>query len=406
LTTIVWGHGSRSRGAEKTFVPDGTTIKWYADLDQNLLTRNGFLALSSGDFGAPTDSQGPGSGTSVEVFNYEVFEDLAKRDQVAILHRGDSDLKFVGAEVPQGPLCSTPAECRKAGKHDCGGLLGTVHDTEIVILVCRGLPGGNTATAAFGSDPVTKDIDEDFQRWFQTWVTALQTDPDSAMREFETYSDPVKLQLGTFIAVPVWQAVHWASTYAAAGQYTDAFTQFRSVTDAGALGWMLGNIPVYAARFTDAANADPEAFFAALDAGPQIARDAFNALPAIATAREAHKQAGAQAAFEDFAAGSWAPTAEEIAGVNEINRATVKAADDGEALPYIVAGFVLLIGDGHGGEWQSWAANEPDQASGTITVKRATFGAGRLDVEGCPPSKQSIVENAIGSFSDKEVRFV
>jgi putative adhesin Stv-like protein len=406
MTTIVWGHGSRGRGEEKTFVPDGTTVKWYADLDQNLLTRNGFLALSSGDFGAPNDSQGPGKGTDVLVYNYVVSEDLAKRDKVAILHRGSSALQFVGAEVAQGPLCPTPVVCRTAGVHSCSGLLGTVKDSEIVILVCRGLPGGNAGTEAFGSDDVTSDIGKEFKEWFDQWVKRVLADPDGAMGDFETYSDPVKLQVGTYLAVPAWQAVHWGSKYAAASQFDDAFTQFRDLPDASSTRYFLDNVAQYRSAFAGAAATDPQAFFAALDRSPQPVRDVFNGVSDIAVERERATQTTAQAGFEEFAATSWVPDAADLAQINGINQAAVKSAEDGESLDYVVAGFALLIGSGHGAAYDTWAANEPDQARGTITVKRATFGAGKLEVEGCPPAKQSIVEAALNSFSDKDVKFV
>lgn len=404
MTTIVWGHGSRSRGEEKTFVPAGTTIKWYADLDQNLLTRNGFLALSSGDFGRPTDSQGPGNGTRVEIFNYEVFEDLAKRDRVAILHRGDSALQFVGAEVAEGPLCSEPAACRRAGAHSCDGLLGTVRDSEIVILVCRGLPGGDADTHTYGSDPVTKDIDDDFNAWYRTWRASLSADPDAAMAAFATYSDPVKLQLATYLAVEQWQALHWASVYAANADPASAMTQFRDLDDFSQFAGLLADIPVYRQRFSDAVKADPAGYVAALDNAPQGARDALAA--AIPDFAGLQNLASADQAHADFAAESWVPSDDEIAGVNEINAATVKDADDREELDFIVAGFVLLVGDRHGANWTDWARERPDHAEGTITVKRATFGAGKFEVLGCPPAKQSIVENALNAFSDKDVKFV
>ena len=35
MATILWGHGERDRADEKTFVPDGRTVKWYSEVDRD-----------------------------------------------------------------------------------------------------------------------------------------------------------------------------------------------------------------------------------------------------------------------------------------------------------------------------------------------------------------------------------
>jgi hypothetical protein len=118
------------------------------------------------------------------------------------------------------------------------------------------------------------------------------------------------------------------------------------------------------------------------------------------------RQGDAQAEWEAGGPAVWVPSEGDLAAVAEINRAEAKSAGDGDAIPYVVAGFVLLMGSGHGQEWYDWAYSQGDVAQGTMTIEKGgVFSAGSFTVTGCPPAKQDLVEAAIGSFSDKSVTF-
>jgi hypothetical protein len=415
MTTLIWGHGARTRGEEKVLVPAGTTIRWFSQVDENLLTNNGFLALETGDFGNATDTQGPGDGRTVEVYNYQVYEDLVKRDWVSMLHRGDSRLMFVGAEVTEGFLCSSPATCRQAGQHNCAGVFGRVQDSEIVILVCRGVPGsGRGSTAAYGSDvdAPQRDTVSDMAGFVTEFMKRVRSDPDAAMTEFAELSDPVKIHLAPWPSIAGFQAVHWAAYYAASAAPEDAFRQLAEAaangTTWGEAAQLINDVDTYRARFADGAAASPAAFFAALDAAPAQVQAAIGGIGRVQDVRTTwQEQSAADSDWRDEAAATWVPNEAELAAVAEINQAAIKATDDGESVAYEVAGFVLLVGAGHGAEWYSWAQQQPDHAAGTITVtKGGVFSSGRLEVDSCPPAKQGVVESALGAFSDKDVKFV
>jgi hypothetical protein len=67
---------------------------------------------------------------------------------------------FIGTDIPEGHLCTDVEGCKAAGAHKCDGVLGKAKDTEIVVLVCRGLKGvKNNPTVLYGrdkSDPVSE----------------------------------------------------------------------------------------------------------------------------------------------------------------------------------------------------------------------------------------------------------
>jgi hypothetical protein len=424
MTTIVWGHGSRSKGEEKTFVPAGTTVRWFSNVDENLLTNNGFLALETGDFGNATDTQGPGDGVKTKIYNYQVFEDLVKRDWVSMLHQGSGKLTFVGVEVPdQAYLCSTPQACERRGSHACEGLFSKIKDTEIVILVCRGMPGSDKSTQKYGSQPDPKlktpedelnpltDTVSDMAGFVGGFMGRVRTDPDTAMAEYTELSNPVKIHLAPWPSIIGFQAAHWAAYYAATGDPDGAFRQLGEVagdaTNWGETTKLLQSVDVYRARFAQGAAAAPERFFALLDTAPGNVQTLIGGIGRVQMVRtEWEKQSQATADWQAEAASTWVPSESDLAGVAEINKKTVKDAEDEEELDYEVAGFVMLIGDNHPAEWYVWARGQKDHASGKLTVEKGGFRSkGSFEVTGCPMTKQGVVEAAIQAFSEKEVEF-
>lgn len=102
----------------------------------------------------------------------------------------------------------------------------------------------------------------------------------------------------------------------------------------------------------------------------------------------------------------WQPDESDQQAIAEVNRANVKHASDGEALDYVIGGFLFLIGAGHQVKHQRYARFQRDSVQGALRVhKNGVFHNGALAVDGIGPSQQGLVEYAVGRFSDKEVRF-
>lgn len=402
MPTMVWGHGTRDRGEEKTFVPDGATVKWYSDLDQNLFTSNGFMAVSAGQFGTPNDQQGPGRGTEVTVYNYGVFADLEKRDYVAMLNRDNLPLMFIGAEIPEGHLCNDLEGCKTAGQHNCDGVLGRAKDSEIVILVCRGLPGTNTATAKYGKDdnPLS-DINEDMTKFVNDWYPKIFSDPATAEREFDDFSDPIKIMVrGAYGGIGAWQAVRWAADAGRNGKVADLFPQLREVTNDQAAVEFL-KIGYYADGVVAGAKADPIEFFTSMRQYSGVAIDAIAALPGLAAAKKSYEDG-----MKAFADSTWSPDNTALDQMNITNGANVKGVGDGDSLAIMVGGTMALIGPGHDLKAVNYVERQGDFERGTISVtKGGPFSKGGIKVAGLSAGKQGLVEMVVKEFSAKPVTF-
>jgi hypothetical protein len=107
----------------------------------------------------------------------------------------------------------------------------------------------------------------------------------------------------------------------------------------------------------------------------------------------------------------WVPSEADFEEVARVNGLNVKDARDGARLPYLINGFLFLIGSGHDA-YSDWAQDREEkgvQASmrGEVRVRKAGLrGAGYLDVSNCPPVSQQLVVDSAARFSEKEVRFV
>jgi hypothetical protein len=403
MTTLVWGHGIRDRGEEKTFVPDGTTVKWYSDLDQNLFTRNGFVAVSSGEFGSPNDQQGPGRGTEVEIYNYGVAEDLVKRDYVAMLNRQGLPLMFIGSEIPEGHLCNDLPGCRGKGEHTCDGVLGKAKDTEVVILVCRGVAGmQGQSTLAYGSDvkdPLSS-INEDTTGFINAFLNRVTADPASAEQEFDGLGDPVKIIMRTDMRIPAWQAIRWAADAGRKGSISDLFTQLReNLNDQRAEQFL--TIGYYADGLAAGARSDVDEFFRTMEKFPGTLTTRIEAIPAIAALKQSWEK-GRQA----FADATWSPDDAALDRVSTKNGQNVKAAGDGDSLPIRVGGVLALIGSGHDPQSVNYVERQGDFEQGSLTVtKGGAFSKGGIEVKGLSPGKEGLVTAVVTNFSDKKVTF-
>jgi hypothetical protein len=193
--------------------------------------------------------------------------------------------------------------CKANGSHRCDGVFGKStlvwkQDPELILLVCRGLPGEDELTIKFGSDDddvlsdFTDDIREVFRRVF--------TDPEKAEKPFDAF--PTKSQAYASAAgITGWLAVRWAADYGRKGQIADLFKQLEDELDSEAAEQCLA-VPRYADGFTAAAKSKPEEFFATLDITPGELPKKISAIPGVAAARQALDAKKAK-----FAADTWIP---------------------------------------------------------------------------------------------------
>jgi hypothetical protein len=107
----------------------------------------------------------------------------------------------------------------------------------------------------------------------------------------------------------------------------------------------------------------------------------------------------------------WVPEEADFAQIATVNSDNVKNTSDGERLPYLINGFLFLVGGGHDG-YADWAQSREEKVveasiRGEVRVRKAGItSAGRIDVSDCPPMAQQTVIDAVARFSEKEVRFV
>jgi hypothetical protein len=407
MATIVWGHGVRDRGDEKTFVPQGVTVKWWADSDKTLQTTNGFLAIETGGIGTPNDQQGPGNATQVEIYNYSVSKDLEKRDLVALLNENtpQNKLKFVGAEVREGQLCNKVDDCKANGSHICDGVFGKAtldsdwQDTELLILVCRVLPQNVQITQQFGGDQDDRlaDSAEDMQAAINSLCEQIGNDPEGAEHEYDSWAEKSKVYALQWPSVADWLAVRWAADYGRKGQITDMFKQLQEHTSENAAEAVW--IPRYAEGFTAAAAAKPQEFFHALAEIGGSLEAAIGTLPGVEAAGQAYNAKRDEKA--QFSSESWVPDDDAKKATQLKNQQNLP--DDGTALVY-AGGVVMLIGSNHNLRVEAYVDRQADSELGSlVATKGGPFKV--IKVRGIENNK-TLVENLLTELApDKKVKF-
>jgi hypothetical protein len=408
MATILWGHGQRDRGEEKTFVPQGLTVKWYADMDETLLTKNGFLAIDTGDFGTPTDEMGPGNGTTVEIYNYLVAPDLEKRDLVALLNEGSPhELKFVGADVERGHLCNDVDGCKANGSHKCDGVFGKAtvtwrQDPQLVILVCRGLKGAPSgSTRKFGSDDdsVLSDFADDVTEVLDRLIAQVKTDPEGAEKIYDGFPQKSQIYGTTDMEITGWLAVRWASDYGRKGDIPALFKQLEKELN-NKFADQFVDVPRYADGLTAAATSKPEEFFGTLDITPGTLPKKIAAIPGVVAAKQALAAKKAK-----FAADTWIPDNAAVDAAQAKSRGNVKAIPDGGNGPVVAGGAMMLVGTGHNPRVVAYVERQADYEAGVINVtKGSAFSKGGLKVSGIS-GHQALVEKMLSEFSEKKVTF-
>ena len=158
MTRIVSGHGER-KDDTMTFVPEGTKVRFYSEVDVDLSSAVALVALADGA-GAPAVDTVDATGGAKEVYNYLLRGEKDDRffaEWVAMGARNAASITWVGGPDNDLPvianntrLCEAPETC--AGTHTCTGVLGLLNfEKDIVILACRGY-FGTPDRQTYGSD--------------------------------------------------------------------------------------------------------------------------------------------------------------------------------------------------------------------------------------------------------------
>jgi hypothetical protein len=414
---FILSHGERVPGGGTTFVPEGRTISFYSDYDENTERAIGLAAISAGDI-KPAETFEAGD----ELSNYrlDAFADDEMAEHLAAQSSATGGrLYFVGRDLPTPTrLCTTPDACERTKPHhsrSCRGALRAIAEDEILSVSCRGKAGDDSPSTR------TMEGSTDFMDELQTESDRIlvwaRTDPDAAMAYWQSLSEATKVMLtgadvelddyvkkyfgdgGAESPAAVIEARNFLETHGdiALVDYVEQFDakQRSMVLDEQDLleAYWLG----YGRRLlrNDGAPAFWD-FYRTLD------QDWMNLLAADAELFDA-LGAGSQGA-NVAETSDWAPTADDYDAATSINEPFVKDLDEEVDAVWEVGGSVVLLGE-PSNELASRVRQQPDYTSGTFQVERARFGAGSLLFSGVPPVLQDTVTWAVGQFSKKDVKF-
>lgn len=398
MTTIVKGHGARIDD-QMTFVPVGTTLRLYSGFDVDLSTTVALVAIASGASATATETV-TGTGTVGDVANYELGsqDDQFVAKWLAMGGESGIPIEWVGpgGRIPDDTrLCESPDVCNSKGEHTCLGVLGLVKDTDIVLLACRGYVNDteDQYEGRYGTDkddPLRR-IEDDADRVVDEILDQAKSDPAAAEARVDSLPQASMALLINRNDFDTWTKARYLKDLANAGDFTQLIGHLRANADDldDIMDW-LDDIPSYGDAVDGAVLRARHTGSDPLATAPAEVKDALEARPAIAAA----------------ATGSvWQPKDADLDQVTELNRANVKATDDGDDVVVKAGGLLVLIGSGHSADAQAYVVRQNDFEDGRITVtKGGVFSKGKLAVKGIS-AKQDLVETALGEISDKTVSF-
>jgi hypothetical protein len=414
MTVIVQGHGNRMDD-QTTFVPVGTTLRFYSGFDVDLSQNVALIAIANG---AQAPAQDPiiGAGKKTDVANYqfETMEDQFIGRWLAIGGESRIPIYFVGnSEIKnKDRLCNRPEVCD--GTHTCDGVLGVLkEEKDIVILACRGYVGNKNRpieqTYGTDADNPLQRLDLDVAAFVDKILALAKSDPTAAEQGVDELSQEHMAMLINRKDFQAWQRARHLKNFAQAGDFKqmighlkanekdlDATSGDRSTT---IMKW-LEDIPSYGAAVDQAVTTNLRAVLRELTSISDQERNVDSALKLranIATAITAMREA-------DFEASkNWKPDDSLLAETTERNAANVKAmsADDKET---IVAGRgLVLIGRGHDDRLYSYLSGRSDD--GNVQVKGTAFKI--LEVEGLHDGEfHELIQSAVAAFSRMKVTFI
>lgn len=385
MTTIVRAHGGWD-GTTWTFVPDGVTVKFYTDEDMNLYTSQAIAVLAQAGFDNYNEAYGPGTtdgDNPVGCPNYQLTPRSSgemQRDLSA--YAEGARIVFVGDGI-KGPIfmCEGTEDTCKAGVHSCTGVFGQIADPDLIYMACRGVEGTDPGvTRGIGpSDGRDTDTYDETIAWHDWFSKTKDSDPGAVADDFASRPQEFQAQMLAWPDIRNWVFVREARAFAT----DDPIAFYRQV--AGMI------------RDKNRLGVGDDETLAAISTAPDL----------VAIYQEGARQANATDQWRQDAENTWAPSDEDLDAIASVNQANMKSASDGDSVAYVTAGFIALIGDGHNEAYVDWAAAQQDVARGGIRVTKGGLfrGAGALEVAGCPPAKQGVVQAALERFSDKTITF-
>ncbi len=415
-------HGARIGDRPDTFVPEGKSISFYSEFDQNTLRTIGLAAVSSGDI---TPTQTFNAGDPVSNYNLVEFEDSAIAEHLAAeSSQTGGKLYFTGSDLPSPTwLCTTHDKCitTKPRHHqDCRGVFARIAESEIYSVSCRGLAGG-PGGSTFEMEGSREFMDE-MQTEARRILDWAKTDPDAAMAYYQSLSEATKAMLnGANTNLP-----KWAEEYFKTGGKDTPF----SVVEARNFLTSHGDVAFadYADQWDSQQRSVAFAENDLLDAywrgsgrrtlrteGAPAFWEWFRTIDpywqnVLAADEELAGALGPGAQGADVAeASSWTPSGGDFQHASDMNQIYVKGLDEDVDATWEVGSFVVLLGEpaaSTSDPLPSRVRQSHDYAYGTFQVERATFGAGKVVFSGVPPMHQGTIQSAVESFSDKKVKFV
>ncbi|HEX9260406.1 MAG TPA: hypothetical protein VF855_12775 [Acidimicrobiales bacterium] len=416
MTMVVMGHGARDPGRGNTFVPAGTSLKFYSNFDENMFFTNGLAALSDGGFGNPNETV-----EDDDVANYilEAVEDWQMQRYLTV-DRSGADLYFVGERLPaNSALCTTPAQCRTAGVHSCAGVLGVAAragETEVVFLACRGALGGpGQGTQGMGEGGTDTTYKDELDEWVTNFVGLTQSDPDAAARQWDGLPQGTQAILMEYTRVQEWSYRREAKRLLAEeGPETLArFVDSQGRVDERLKTELMGDADIAEAYWVGygrrivSEQGDQEflEWYNLLDEGWQ------GTVLADPTLKASLDRMGAAGAPSE-------PTPRELdwadvdwSYVQRVNQSNLKVLEEDESLPFWQSNGGLLLGQGFPLSYyklfEELNGKQPDgsQPDGQVLMvsKGGVMSRGSIRVTGSYDS--SSFEASIAEFSKKECEF-
>lgn len=414
MTVIVQGHGTRMDD-QTTFVPVGTTLRFYSGFDVDLSQNVALIAIANG---AQAPAQGPiiGEGKKTDVANYqfETMEDQFIARWLAMGGESGIPIYFVGSSEIRNKdrLCNRPDACD--GTHTCDGVLGVLkEEKDIVILACRGYvkDKNRPVEQSYGTDagnPLQR-LDLDVSEFVVNILALAKSDPAAAEELVDELPQEHIAMLINQKDFQAWQRARHLKDFAQAGDFKqmighlmanqkdlDATSGDPSVT---IMKW-LDDIPSYGTAVDQAVTTNLRAVLRELNSISDPERNVDSALRSrrhIATAIAAMQDAD----FE--AAKNWRPDDSLLAETTRRNAENVKALS-ADAKETIVAGRgLVLLGSGHDDRLYSYLSGRSDD--GYFQVKGAAFKT--LEVEGLRDAEfYELIQSAVAAFSKMKVTFL
>lgn len=388
MTHIVSGHGARVDSTE-TFVPEGTTVRFYSEVDYNLGTAVALIAIVDGVSAPPQERVEGGK----SVYNYELSsEDAEFVDSLkAMAPPAGIPILHVGTDIPDKTrLCSAPDECQ--GTHECDGvlgLLGQLDEKDIVILACRGKAKSKRIKREehYGTDrshPLY-DISRNIDAFVEEFMKVAYTDLAKAEEMADSLSQKDLALLNTTANFRTWRKARSLKEMAERKDYAGLAQFFQTNLDdlKDMMDWAWG-IRVYR-----------DAISAALEDDNCVA--ALSGLPSK-TQDRIEKELNRTGAKED-----WEPTESELAKIATRNAAALQKLKDGQSALIALAGDIVLIGEDHRDVIINYVQVYPGSEIGRFHLVKGgpfskTSSKGSINVTGISDDTQEKVRDALQSL--------